>query len=194
MPLTRKFLTALGIEPDKVDEIINQHVEVTESLKADLNKYKTEAEKLPTVQKELSELKAQMEKHKGEDYEALKQQFENYKNQVAKENTQRAKEKAYRALLADANLSDKGIEKAIKYASWDKIELEEDGKVKDAKEHIKAAKDEWAEYVVQSGAKGAETKNPPSGGGEGAEPNRAIAAANRFYNTIYGEVKEGDKK
>ena len=45
MALTRKFLTALGIEADKVDEIINAHAETVDALKAERDTYKDKAEK-----------------------------------------------------------------------------------------------------------------------------------------------------
>ncbi|MBR0340736.1 MAG: hypothetical protein IJH64_00525 [Oscillospiraceae bacterium] len=58
MAFTRKFLTALGIESDKVDEIMSAHVEVTDALKAQINDSKDEADKLTKVQAELDKLKA----------------------------------------------------------------------------------------------------------------------------------------
>ena len=76
-----------------------------------------------------------------------------------------AKEAAYRSILKDANLSEKGIEKAIKYAEWDKIEIETDGKLKGASDHIKAVKEEWAEYVTTTTTTGAKTSNPPANNG-----------------------------
>ena len=56
---------------------------------------------------------------------------------MEKERTRTAKEKAYRDALKDANLNEKGVEKALKYADWEKIELDDDGKLKDAKSHVK---------------------------------------------------------
>ena len=100
-----------------------------------------------------------------EEYKTLKQSFDNYKAEVAEKETKAAKEAAYRAILKDANLSEKGIEKAIKYAEWDKIELEADGKVKGASDHIKAVKEEWAEYVTTTTTTGAKTSTPPENNG-----------------------------
>ena len=100
-----------------------------------------------------------------EEYKTLKQSFDDYKAEVAAKETKAAKEAAYRAILKDANLSEKGIEKAIKYAEWDKIELEADGKLKGASDHIKAVKEEWAEYVTTTTTTGAKTSNPPANSG-----------------------------
>ena len=69
-------------------------------------------------------------------------------------------------------MSEKGIEKAIKYAEWDKIELDEDGKLKGANDHIKAVREEWAEYVTTTTTTGAKTSTPPVNNG-GAKLTKA---------------------
>lgn len=107
-----------------------------------------------------------------DEYKALKADFDKYKAEVTAKETKAAKEAAYRAILKDANLSEKGIEKAIKYAEWDKIELEADGKVKGASDHIKAVKEEWAEYVTTTTTTGAKTSTPPANTG-GAKLTKA---------------------
>lgn len=162
MALTRKFLAALGIEADKVDEIINAHTETVNGLKEAAEKYREDAEKLKDVQKELTDLK-----EANKDYETLKKEFEDYKTEIQTKEIRSAKEKAYREAMKDANLNEKGIEKAVKYANWDNVELDESGKLKNAKELIKAGREEWAEYVVTSGTKGADTPTPPANAGGG---------------------------
>ena len=99
------------------------------------------------------------------EYDKLKDEFDQYKNDVQEKETKAAKEAAYRAILKDANLSEEGIEKAIKYAEWDKIELGEDGKLKGANDHIKAVREEWAEYVTTTTTTGARTSTPPANNG-----------------------------
>ena len=63
MALTRKFLSALGIDADKVDEIINAHTETVDALKNERDKYKADAEKLPEVTRELTSLKETVAKN-----------------------------------------------------------------------------------------------------------------------------------
>ena len=165
MSLTRKMLKAMGIEEEKIDQIIEAHSETVDSLKADRDSYKEDAEKLKDVQKELDDLKAKGDDGWKDKYEKLKGEHEQYKSDVLAKETRAAKEAAYRAILKDANLSEKGIEKAIKYADWDKIELEADGKLKDANDHIKAVREEWAEYVTTTTTTGAKTSTPPANNG-----------------------------
>ena len=165
MSLTRKMLKAMGIEEEKIDQIIEAHSETVDSLKADRDSYKEDAEKLKDVQKELDDLKAKGDDGWKEKHDRLKAEFDQYKNDVQAKETKAAKEAAYRAILKDANLSEKGIEKAIKYAEWDKIELGEDGKLKGANDHIKAVREEWAEYVTTTTTTGANTSTPPANNG-----------------------------
>ena len=165
MSLTRKMLKAMGIEEEKIDQIIEAHSETVDSLKADRDSYKDDAEKLKDVQKELDDLKAKGDDGWKEKHDRLKDEFDKYKTDVQEKETKAAKEAAYRAILKDANLSEKGIEKAVKYADWDKIELGEDGKLKGANDHIKAVRDEWAEYVTTTTTTGARTSTPPANNG-----------------------------
>ena len=159
------MLKAMGIEEEKIDQIIEAHTDTVDGLKADVSKYKTDAEKLSDVQKELDELKAKGDDGWKEKYDNLKGEFDKYKTDVQEKETHNKKVEAYKAILKDANLSEKGIEKAVKYAEWDKIELGEDGKLKGANDHIKAAREEWAEYVTTTTTTGAKTSTPPANNG-----------------------------
>ena len=168
MSLTRKMLKAMGIEEEKIDQIIEAHSETVDSLKADRDSYKEDAEKLKDVQRELDDLKAKGDDGWKEKHDKLKGEFDAYKKDVEAKETHNKKVEAYKAILKDANLSEKGIEKAVKYAEWDKIELDEDGKLKGANDHIKAAREEWAEYVTTTTTTGAKTSTPPANNGTGS--------------------------
>jgi hypothetical protein len=100
-----------------------------------------------------------------EEYKSLKKSFDDYKADVEAKETKAKKVAAYRDILKDSTLSEKGVEKAIKYADWEKIELDSDGKRKGASDLIKAAKAEWAEYVTTTTTTGAKTSTPPANSG-----------------------------
>ena len=165
----REILSAAGVTSehmsDAVDKIIDGHLTSVNALREDVARYKADAEKLPTVQKELDDMKANSNDDWKEKHDRLKDEFDKYKTDVQAKETKAAKEAAYRAILKDANLSEKGIEKAIKYADWDKIELGADGKLKGANDHIKAVREEWAEYVTTTTTTGARTSTPPANNG-----------------------------
>ena len=80
------------------------------------------------------------------------------------EKAKSAKESALRKVAKDAGLTEKGIEKAVKYAEWDKLELDEKGEIKDAKSMVKALKEEWPEHIGTTKVTGANTPTPPAGG------------------------------
>ena len=172
----REILSAAGVTSENmseaVDKIIDGHVTSVNALREDVAKYKADAEKLPTVQKELGDMKANANDSWKEKYDNLKGEFDKYKTDVQEKETHNKKVEAYKAILKDANLSEKGIEKAIKYAEWDKIELGEDGKLKGANDHIKAVREEWAEYVTTTTTTGAKTSTPPANTG-GAKLTKA---------------------
>lgn len=176
MALTRKFLAALGIDADKVDEIISAHAETVDALKAERDNYKTDADKLTAVQNELNELKSKPDDGYKDKYEKVKKDFDDFKTATENEKTLAAKKTAFTEICKDAGLNEKGVAKAVKYADWDSIELDEEGKVKDAKAHIKSLKEEWAEHVTVESVKGAKTPTPPgnTGGGKTKEEIMSI--------------------
>ena len=178
MALTRKFLSALGIEQDKVDEIIENHTDTVDALKKERDKYRADSEKLESVQKELDELKAA--KKDGDSFEvkykAIKEEFENYKQDVAKKETAGKKEAAYRALLRDVGVSEKRIDAVLKVTSLDDLTLDEKGCLEGSADLKKAIKTEWADFIVSEGRKGAETETPPSGTGKTYKDKAEIMA------------------
>ena len=176
MALTRKQLAAMGIEAEKIDEIITSHTETVNGLKDqiaqlkdDLKTAKEDADKLPGVQKELDDLKKQNEEdakaREGKDYDALKKEFDDYKAEISARDTKAAKEKAFRDILKDLNVSEKGVALILKYQNFDSIELEDDGKIKGASDLRKSLKEDWGDYIVKSETKGAQTSTPPGGNG-----------------------------
>ena len=125
-----------------------------------------------------------------DDYNKLKEEFDQYKETVKAEKAQANKEKVYREALKDANLNEKGIEKAVKYADWSGIEIEEDGKLKNAKDLVKAVREEWAEYINKTSTQGVQTTTPPAGTGENHQPSRAAMVAQKHYEAVYGKKGE----
>lgn len=174
MALTRKFLSALGIEADKVDEIINAHIETVDALKEERDKYKADAESLPGLQKELKELKeAQAKAGDGNafevKYKAIKEDFEKYKADIEAKETRQTKEAAYRKLLKDSNVSNKRIDAIIKVSGdiIDGIEIDENGNVKDSTKYSDSIKKEWEDFIVTEQKKGASTATPPQTNNDG---------------------------
>lgn len=186
MALTREFLTALGIEKEKHQAIIDAHTETTDALKAERDRYKADAEKLPKVQEDLK--KAQAAAKDSGEYDKLKKEFDDYKADVASKEALAAKKAAFQKVAKDAGLTEAGIAKAAKYQDYSKIELDDKGEIKDAKDLIKTIKEEWPEHVAKKETKGADTPNPPDGGngGSGFSDIRAMTA--KWHAAKYGEA------
>ena len=165
MALTRKFLSALGIEAEKIDEIIGAHTDTIEGLKDELAKVKADAAKLPEVQKELDDLKAKPDDGWKDKYDAARKELAEYKDSVAKEKALAAKKAANQELCKDAGLSENGIAKAVMYADFDSVELDDAGKIKNGKSLIKSIREEWPEHIVKDSTSGARTPTPPAGTG-----------------------------
>ena len=165
----------MGLTDEQVDTIIEAHTDVVDGLKAEISDNKGAAKKLAEVEKELNELKAQGNDGYKEKYDKEHSDFEKFKAEIAAEKAQASKEKAYRAMLKDV-LSEKGVEKAVKYADWSKIELDEKGELKNASEHVKAIKEEWSEHVSNSVIHNAPVPNPPINTGGTAKTKEQIMA------------------
>lgn len=187
MALTRKFLTALGIDAEKVDEIIAAHSETVNALKTERDGYKEEAEKLTD---ELDTLKANQNNDNGfeEKYNKVKKEFDDYKKDVTAKELLAKKKDIYKAALKKAGISDKHLDRIMK-ASVDMIdglEVDDKGELKDSDALDKSVKDEWSDFITTESEKGAETHNPPKNEGDGGSANRVKAIADKYYKTIYG--------
>ena len=178
MALTRKWLAAMGIDEEKIEQIVQANSESLEAVKAERDKYRADAEKLEGVQKELDALKAEKKDSDSFEvkYKAVKEEFENYKQDVAKKETAGKKEAAYRALLRDAGVSEKRIDAVMKVTSLDDLTLDEKGCLEGSADLKKAIKTEWADFIVSEGRKGAETETPPSGTGKTYKDKAEIMA------------------
>lgn len=173
MSLTRKALVAMGIEAEKIEQIIEMHTEVVDAIKAerdtakeDAKKFKADSDKLANVEKELTELKEKGEKPDAYKvkYEAIKEEFDAYKGEISAKETKAAKSKAYRDMLKEIGISEKRLDSVMRVADLDSIELE-DGAIKGVEELKESAKNEWADFIVSEGTVGAKTPTPPANNG-----------------------------
>lgn len=171
MSLSRKMLKAMGIEDEKIDQIIEAHSETVNALKDEIAENKDAADKLTNVQKELDKLKASVkeaEEKNGKDpykvkYEAIKEEYEEYKKGITEKETKAEKEKLYTDLLKATGVSEKRIAAILKVTDLDGVEIEE-GKIKNSKDLEKTIKEEWADFITKTEEKGANVSNPPKGG------------------------------
>lgn len=133
----------------------------------DKTRYKAkldEIDELKTKQQTAEDNATTAEKWKTK-YEALKDEFGDFKKQQTAKATHEAKEKAYREVLKEAGISEKRIDAVLKVSNVDDIELESDGKIKEADKLTDSIKNEWADFIVTTEKRGANPANPPSNTG-----------------------------
>lgn len=189
MALTRKLLTALGIDADKQDQIIEAHTETVEGLKNQIAQYKANAEELPKVKEQLEAAK-EAAKNSG-DAAKIQEAFDAYKAEVAAEKTKAAKKAVLSKIAKDAGLSEAGIAKVLKYSDYAAIELDEKGEAKDGKGLLKSLKEEWPEYIQTTEKKGADVPNPPAGGGKTSEELDGMSDADYYKATYVASKQKG---
>lgn len=173
MALSRKYLRELGIESDKIDLIIDAHMETVEGLKEERDTFKAEAEKVPSLTEQL-EIAKGAEEWKVK-YDKLNGQFETYKAEQREKETVRAKDKAYRDLLKSAGVTEKRIDTIMKVTDISAFNLTENGSLVDAEKITEDVKSEWSDFIQTTETQGAETQKPPSNAGKAVYTHDDIA-------------------
>lgn len=172
MALTRKSLKAMGLTDEQVDSIIEMHTDTVDGLKADISKYKGDAEKLPTVQKELDDLKAAGDGGFKEKFEKEHSDFENFKKTIQEKETKAAKESAAKAFFESKGITGNSLEIAMRGSSAEIAALDIDGeKIKDSSALDALVNGTFKALVSTTTTKGANIPNPPI-----TTPNKAYSA------------------
>ena len=203
MALTRKFLQTMGIDTDKIDEIISAHTETVNALKEERDQYKVDAEKLPGVQKELDVAAKKVKEYEDSDdkdkwkvkYDALREEYDGYKAGIDAEKVKVKKTEAYRKLLETTGVSKKRLDAVMRVTDLKDVELDDSGALKNVDKLTEAIKTEWADFITTKQEQGAKTETPPggAGGGDGNTPSRAAQVAAKHYEMMYGTKAEEKK-
>ena len=203
MALTRKLLKGMGLTDEQVDTIIEAHTDTVDGLKADVSKYKADAEKLPDVQKELDGLKAAGDGGYKEKYEKEHSDFEAYKSDIKTKEGRAAKEKAVRAYFESKNITGANLDLAMRGCGEEMSALEMDGeKIKDTKSLDALVDGTYKGLVSTTQTKGANPATPPAnigGSGVTAEAFKKMGYADRLKlkkesPEQYSELTKTDNK
>lgn len=166
MSLTRKMLKAMGIEEEKIDQIIEAHTETVDAIKEQREAYKADAEKLPGVQRELDALKNNSGNDYKAKYEKEKKDFQDYKNGIAEKESAAAKEKAARAYFETKGIPADSMGLVIRGAKAEISGLELDGeKIKDSTALDTLLSGDYKGLIGKTTTKGTDTKTPPNTSG-----------------------------
>ena len=167
----RKIFSGAEIEvpKDVLGQICNLHTTSNEDLTESVKTLKADLEK---AERERDTYKAKAPKEGEEtvlksEYDALKKEYDDYKADITAKNTRTEKENAFRELLKSVGVSEKRFKAIIKVSDIDGLELDKDGKIKNADKHTETIKTDWAEFIETTTTRGANTANPPAGNGGG---------------------------
>jgi DNA repair exonuclease SbcCD ATPase subunit len=180
MAFTRKYLAALGIEPDKVDEIITAHSEVVEGLKSEISKLKTNDEELSKVKEQLTQAKNSLKEttekltaaeKERDDYKSKSEtsaaEFEKLKTETAAKETAAKRETALRNELKAKKYSDEAVsiifDSKKDYAG--RIEFGEDGNATNIADILDEIEAGYPQYKPKTSTSGANPATPPANGG-----------------------------
>lgn len=178
MALTRKMLKAMGIEDEKIDQIIEEHVESIDGLKAERDRYKAGAEEAEGLRKQLEEAKEAGEYE--EKYKAKCKELDDYKAKVDGEAAERKKRGLYRKLLADQGVDPKRIDTVLKVSDLSNVTVK-DGAIEGADELAESIKSDWADFIAVKNTQGAVVPKPPKGEGGNAAPKNLREALHQRY-------------
>lgn len=178
MALTRKFLKALEIADDKIDQIIEQHVGTLDGVKSERDELRDQVSKLSKVQEELDEVTKERDSLKKssdenasykEKYENERTAFSEYKKEVDAEREKAKKSTAYMALLKKAGVKDdkegNRYSQIAKLAKFDEIELDDAGNIKDEDKVLESIKKDWSGFIGKKSEEGADIETPPDNPG-----------------------------
>lgn len=130
-------------------------------------------EETDTLQNQLEEKNAALAKAEQErdaangGKQAAEKALTDYKAQQTQKDARAAKAAAYKQLLKDKGVLEKHFDRVVKMtgADIDALELDEDGKVKDAKKFMDSQKDVWSDFVGTTTTTGANVDTPPTNTG-----------------------------
>lgn len=201
MALTRSMLKAMGIEDEKIDQIVEAHAETVEGLKKqadelreETSKAKEQAQKAQDLQRKLEEAEAKIptEDWQARYAESVKE-FEAYKAKAEAEKAEAEKRSLYRALLREVGVDEKRIDAVVKVTDLGGIAVK-DGALADADALKESVASEWAAFIPQKGESGATVETPQqTQQATGADPATVQRLAER-HERLYGKVETDGKE
>ena len=172
MAVTRKALKAMGIEDEKIDQIIEMHTETVNAIKEERDALKDAQKNVDEIQKELDKANKKLESYEknGEtiaksEYDAIKAEYENYKADITAKETRKAKADAYRELLKKAGVHESSLSAILDVTNYDEIEVDEKGEIKGGDKHIESIKSKWSGFIPATQKIGINVPNPPANNG-----------------------------
>jgi len=193
MSFKRSDLAALGIEPEKIQTLIDWHMETVKGLQAEIDRSKDTNDKLTDVQADLDKVKkdletanktiaaAEKDDYKGK-YESATQELEKLKADTAAKETATAKQTALKGKLKEAGYSDRAMSLIIRNGFANDVEIGEDGKATNLDDVIKSIQsdNDFSGFTPEVKETKHTPANPPAnvGGGKAITKEEIMAITN----------------
>lgn len=167
MALTRKFLKALGIEEDKIEEIITAHGETVAALKDEIDKAEQSAKDSAAAAQERDKLQKRVEALEKTSGDAAKVQaeYDAYRQQVETDKANAGKKALIKKALEDAHANPAAIDLMLGTVKLDEVELDGEA-LKDAEAVLKPIREAHAGLFGTVQNQGTPPLNPPAGDGK----------------------------
>ena len=167
MALTRKFLKALGIEEDKIEEIITAHGETVAALKDEIDKAEQSAKDSAAAAQERDKLQKRVEALEKTSGDAAKVQaeYDAYRQQVETDKANAGKKALIKKALEDAHANPAAIDLMLNTVKLDDVELDGEA-LKDAEAVLKPIREAHAGLFGTGQNQGTPPLNPPGGDGK----------------------------
>ena len=178
MALTRKMLKAMGIEDEKIDQIIEEHTESTDALKQQRDEWKAKAGAKPATDPKPKDPEPG-DGYKAK-YDAEKKAFEDYKAGIEAEKAEAEKRAKYRELIEKAGVDAKRIDAVLKISDLSGVTVK-DGVIENADKLVEGIKADFKEFIPVITTKGADVAKPPAGDGGTAAPKNLRDALHERY-------------
>ena len=171
--MKRSFLTALGIEKEVMQQILDEHGATVELLKEKANEdFDKRAEKLQKTIDDLQSKVDSIDPDSGEwkeKHDMLKKEFDDFKAGIETEKTTMSKRTALHAHLKADGANEKLIELLESKFDFAKLELEGE-KIKGWEDLAKPVKEQFSEVFGTVEERGANPAVPPKGGNTNSDP------------------------
>ena len=167
MALTRKFLKALGIEEDKIEEIITAHGETVAALKDEIDKAEQSAKDSAAAAQERDKLQKRVEALEKTSGDAAKVQaeYDAYRQQVETDKANAGKKALIKKALEEAHANPAAIDLMLNTVKLDEVELDGEA-LKDAEAVLKPIREAHAGLFGTMQNQGTPPLNPPAGDGK----------------------------
>lgn len=172
MALTRKFLKALGVSEEAIEEIITAHTDVTDDLKTQLKTAQDAQKQLDAVTAERDNLQKKLnDPEQANRVAELEKQIAEYQ----KRETTAQKRTALTALLEKIGIDKRGFARVLAATDLDGVEMDGES-IKDADKLAESLKTEWSDLLTEPGATGKPPQTPPQNPGNGGMTKEQIMA------------------